>query len=51
MDPYEMRQQIIADLKEALRHSDSRSAELQCSEEGYCYGMEDAIKIINGESL
>lgn len=41
-----MKVQLRDELKELHRNSETRSAELQCSQEGYEYGLEDAIKLI-----
>ena len=40
---------MVKRLEELHNQSETKSSEHECSQEGYEYGLEDAIKTIKGE--
>ena len=42
-----LKAELLAKMQDQHLHSDSRAAELECSEDGYTYGLEDGMKIVN----
>lgn len=47
---YISKAEALAKLKNLHRYSDRRSSELECGEDGYTYGLEDAIKELGLEN-
>ena len=43
------RQELVKQIQELMRYSDSRSGELEISEDGYVSGLEDIINLITKE--
>ena len=45
----EERERVVGEIENLDRHSDSRCAELECSEDGYTNGLDDVLALIRAE--
>jgi len=43
------RSRVVGEIENLDRHSDSRCAELECSEDGYTNGLDDVLALIRAE--
>jgi len=43
------RARVVGEIENLDRHSDSRCAELECSEDGYTNGLDDVLALIRAE--